>query len=232
MTDFPPTHRASRQSPIALVPEFTSTVTPAYLKFDWPASVTAHPRTPTDPGAHHGTRFSILAGPTSSGGIVLDGHRYILRELHFHAPSEHFDGEVQYAGELHLVHQSPVDARHAVVAVFLDASGDPAATSPDASAACTAIIAEGLCQLTGPPSGTAVTFSPRGLLPSSREFFRYQGSLTTAPFAEAVSWIVMARPIACNDPDLIVLGARADEDARPIQDRDRRIIVRCQPIGD
>ncbi|MBL8943320.1 MAG: carbonic anhydrase family protein [Myxococcales bacterium] len=240
MTDFPPIPRATRQSPISLLPEFITPVESDYLRFDWPASVIAHPHTPPAGAAHRGTRFSILAGPQTSGGITLAGHRYLLRELHFHAPSEHFadapgtgaqTGEQQFAGEIHLVHRSPVDARIAVVSVFLDAvASDSAVPREDSDGAIRAFLAEAVSQIKGKVSETPVEFSPRGLLPRSPVFFRYQGSLTTEPFAENVSWIVMAEPIACDDPDLKTLGARVDDDdARPIQDRDRRIIVRCVP---
>lgn len=242
MTDFPPIPRATRQSPISLLAEFTTQVEPDYLRFDWPPTVTGHPHTPPAGATHRGTRFSILAGPQTSGGITLAGHRYLLRELHFHAPSEHFadapgtsalTGEQQFAGEIHLVHRSPVDARIAVVSVFLQLMGEGVvAPAEQVGRALRAFTAEAIHQIKHAVSETPIEFSPRGLLPPSAEFFRYQGSLTTEPFAENVSWIVMAEPIACDDPDLKTLGARVDDDARPIQDRDRRIIVRCTPRGD
>lgn len=228
MSDFPPIHRATRQSPIYVEKEFEADVAKDYLTFNWPANVVAHPRTPTDPG-HSATKFSILAGPSSSGSIVLHGHVYILRELHFHAPSEHIVHGQQCEGELHLVHQSPIDARHAVVSVLICGSAKGVDKSPvDRVKMIKQFVARALdAAKAGEPP---IDFTPLGLLPESREFFRYQGSLTTAPFGETVSWIVMSQPIAYDDSDLATLANRVDDHARAIQDRDRRIVVRCRPL--
>lgn len=230
MSDLNPTRHATRQSPIALVPEFRLTPDRGYLQLEWPNKVTAHVRKVASSTDHHGTRFSIRSGRTSAGGIVLDGQRYLLRELHFHAPSEHLVDDTQFAGELHLVHQSPVDARHAVIAVFLSGSG------PRSGQAVTGIrkkaiagIVSSCVAAAGGEVPKVVEFSPLGLLPTKHAFFRYQGSLTTEPYAESVSWIVMEEPIDYDDHDLQQLANRVDDHARAIQDRDRRIVVHCAP---
>lgn len=225
MNDSLHTRSATRQSPIYVDPEFTASVAPNYFEPHWPATIVVHPRTGSP---HPGTRFSILAGAGTSGGIRLNNHLYILRELHFHAPSEHIVNHEQCEGEVHLVHQSPMDGRYAVVAVLLRAgAASPTSPSDAYKVAIKHVVAHGFDR--EHTKHDAIEISPKGLLPESREFFRYQGSLTTEPFAETVSWIVMSQPIAYDDPDLATLANRVDDHARPIQDRDRRIVVRCQP---
>jgi len=58
---------------------------------------------------------------------------------------------------------------------------------------------------------------------------RYQGSMTSGTFDETVSWVVFEEALAVDDPDLAPFSGRAAADVRPLQDRNRRIVVRCRP---
>jgi carbonic anhydrase len=39
---------------------------------------------------------------------------------------------------------------------------------------------------------------PAGLLPANRDYFRYNGSLTTPPCSEGVRWLIMKQPMTVS----------------------------------
>lgn len=52
------------------------------------------------------------------------------------------------------------------------------------------------------PQGTKAQFScfnPKCLLPTSRHYWTYPGSLTTPPLSESVTWIVLREPISISE---------------------------------
>ena len=112
---------------------------------------------------------------------------YRLQSLHWHTPSEHWLDGRSLPLELHLVHRRVEDAALLVVGVLyregshneaiapaFDLIGrfDPATLAPDR------------------PQEAAATLRLADLLPETKTTYRYQGSLTTAPFTEGVSWVV------------------------------------------
>ncbi|MFX6532758.1 carbonic anhydrase family protein, partial [Acinetobacter baumannii] len=57
--------------------------------------------------------------PENSGGMTVNGKMYNLKQMHWHAPSEHRVNGKQYAAELHLVHIAD-DGGVSVVAILFD----------------------------------------------------------------------------------------------------------------
>ena len=45
-------------------------------------------------------------------------------------------------------------------------------------------------------------FSPSLLVPNTRDFFTYEGSLTTPPCSEIVQWLVLREPLKINENDV------------------------------
>jgi carbonic anhydrase len=129
--------------------------------------------------------------------VEFEGMRCPLRKLHFHAPSEHrIDGKIADL-ELHLVHEIPEydperrSSAFVVVGVMLDVSA-PNDAQVDGEAPAmhhwlAACFADAKCE------GTGETYrvDPSSFLPKDLAYFRYEGSLTTAPFAELVSWVFL-----------------------------------------
>ena len=110
---------------------------------------------------------------------------YQLMQFHFHAPSEHTINGVQYDAELHLVHTNDI-GETAVIGVLLSSS---AAGLPIFDT----IMAH------APTSPGEIELSEEvnvfDLLPSSKEFYRYEGSLTTPACSESVQWFLMQDPV-------------------------------------
>ncbi len=106
---------------------------------------------------------------------------YQLVQFHFHAPSEHTINGVRYDAELHLVHTNAI-GETAVIGVLLSSSiaGLP--------------IFDTIMALS-PTSPGEVELSQEvnvfDMLPFRKEFYRYEGSLTTPACSESVQWFLM-----------------------------------------
>ncbi len=157
--------------------------------------------------------------------ILIDGKKYQLEQFHFHAQSEHTISGKATKMEVHLVHvlaqdKSDTEETPCVTAPqsspFSPSRTTPTEeyeqTKPTPQYAVIGILIKqgdeehpfiqdlwtGLDEVK--PMDTGIRFrldGPMSLLPpeGKRSYYRYNGSLTTAPFSETVLWTVMAEPI-------------------------------------
>ena len=121
-------------------------------------------------------------------GPDLPDH-YQLQQFHFHTPSEHIINASLSDAELHLVHQNAL-GELAVVAVLLRID-DVHANPLFDRIMFEAPISPGDRDLGG-------EINPAHLLPESRSYYTYTGSLTTPPCTEGVRWFVMAQSVAIS----------------------------------
>ncbi|KAG8374123.1 hypothetical protein BUALT_Bualt11G0098200 [Buddleja alternifolia] len=166
-------------------------------------------------------KFNIgVRYPDHSGDLVVDGKMYYLKQMHWHAPSEHrIDGQ-QYAAELHLVHIAD-DVNVSVVAILFEYG------RPDP---LLAKIQNKLKELsyevkhheeTPIPLGP---FHPTEVRKSCHKYYRYVGSFTTPPCTQNVIWNIVGkvRTISREQVEALKtpLDMRCKNNARP-----------CQPIN-
>jgi len=64
---------------------------------------------------------------------------------------------------------------------------------------------------------TEVKLNPKRLIPETRHYFSYDGSLTTPPCTEGVHWIVLRDPIHISAGQLEQFLAVCGDNARPVQ---------------
>ncbi len=160
----------------------------------------------------HTIQINYQAGSS----ITLNGHDYTLKQYHFHTPSENHINGKEFPMEAHLVHADP-DGNLAVVAVmFKEGETNPALATPWAA------MPE---QVEG-ETHLAAMASAEALLPKNRDYYRFNGSLTTPPCTEGVIWLVMKEP-ATASAEQIAKFARVmgHPNNRPIQTLNARVII-------
>lgn len=145
---------------------------------------------------------------TTGGTMTIGGTTYDLQQFHVHTPSEHTVDGRRYAGEIHLVHRAGKN-QLAVLAVFVEK-----ADSPPHPALHDWIQG----------TDTTLTYNASSLLPSTRSYYTYAGSLTTPPCSEIVRWVVLDTPIQASSAQLDTLRTQHQGNARPIQALNDRTI--------
>jgi carbonic anhydrase len=159
------------------------------------------------------------------GSVVAE-----LVKIHLHTPSEHDFEDRNRDGEVHLIHQirnaNNVSNESTLVVVgvsFLANKQAPENRFIQEWASCMR------SSVSKAKDRHEFLIDPRRLLPKTKKWYRYEGSLTTGTgdlYPEIVSWIVMADPIdVCND-DLKLLKKYAHQRERPVQSINRRFILR------
>ena len=152
---------------------------------------------------------------SEGSSISVSGERYDLKQLHFHTPSEERVNGKVYEMVAHLVHQS-AEGRLAVIAVLMESGmqNDFLAT-----------VWPYLPLESGREMALAdVTIDVMRLLPESRAYFTYIGSLTTPPCSEGVLWLVMKTPVAISPGQAAVFAKLYRMNARPVQPANGRLI--------
>ena len=141
---------------------------------------------------------------------------YVLAQLHFHAPSEHTLKGKHYPVEVHFVHQAP-DGKLAVVGVFFEQG---AANSTFAK------IASKIPSQADQTNQMSSDLNPEGLMPPlDGTAFRYDGSLTTPPCTEGVTWTVYKQPVTLSASQIEDLTSVYSDNARPVQPIGDRVIL-------
>jgi carbonic anhydrase len=141
--------------------------------------------------------------------------RYELKQFHFHKPSEERINGKAYDMVAHLVHRS-LDGRLAVVAVLMEA-GLPNAFI---GSVWPYLPLEAQREFALPE----VNIDINVLLPESRTYYTYMGSLTTPPCSEGVLWLVMKTPVSISTEQTAIFGKLYNMNARPVQASNGRLI--------
>lgn len=151
------------------------------------------------------------------GALQVGDDRYELRQIHFHAPSEHtIDGKAADAAA-HFVHADAAGALAVVAVLFV--AGDAAYPAID-----------GLWRhLPGAEhADKPIALNVADLLPPRHGYYTYQGSLTTPPCTEGVRWIVLQDPLHVSAGQLQALQGFYNGNARPVQPLNDRSIRRVE----
>lgn len=179
-----------------------------------------------------------VTGKTMTAG----GKDWVIRKIHIHAHAEHV--VVQYAEdrddfeplEAHLVHSRPGDLygrrEKLVVGVFFTivtklpkgAKGRKSLYALEQLLVATAASGKTRCTIEHPHD-----INPHDFLPEDKtfgRFYRYEGSLTSEPFSEDVSWYVMAAEAHLLEGKVDQLKQCAQQEARPPHGVDRRFVLK------
>ncbi len=151
-----------------------------------------------------------------AAGLMSANHRYSLKQVHFHTPSEHVINGRRYPLEAHFVHADEYGKLAVLGVLFEEGSTNMElakviVAAPRREAAAKTV--EGF------------SFDPRALLPASLEVYRYMGSLTTPPCSEGVNWHVAAQPITASASQMADLMEIMGHNARPVQAFNERLLI-------
>lgn len=167
----------------------------------------------------HTIRINIPEATT--GGVplarlTLDGETYILRQFHFHLPSEHEIRGNERSMEIHFVNVSP-GGRVVAIGVFIK---DGSASNPEL-----AKIWRNLPRPGDQPVEVG-EINLAALLPPGRTSFRYAGSLTNPPCGQGYQWIVYHDPIDLTSTDIGKFREIfPDGNRRLVQPLNRRVVM-------
>jgi len=161
----------------------------------------------------HTIQVDIEEGNT----IVVDGITFNLKQFHFHTPSEnHIEGK-SFPLEAHFVHLDK-DGNIAVLALMFEEGKENVQLTK---------VWEKMPKTGGEKSELALADIARSLLPENKDYYRFNGSLTTPPCTEGVRWFVLKTPVTISKEQVeAFLSIMHHPNNRPIQKTNARVIVK------
>ncbi|XP_057830108.2 alpha carbonic anhydrase 7 isoform X2 [Cryptomeria japonica] len=162
---------------------------------------------------------------TGAGSIEIEGRRYRLNQCHWHTPAEHTVNGRRYPLEMHLVHES--EDKKIVVVGILYTYGRP-----------DTFLAELIDEIASiadkePPEVVLGMVNPKHIKIGSRKYYRYNGSLTTPPCTEGVTWNIVHKVRTVSREQVralhMAIHDKYEKNARPIQSTNERIVKLYTP---
>ena len=148
--------------------------------------------------------------------LSVDGIAFELKQFHFHSPSENKINGKQFPLESHLVHADK-DGNLAVVAVMFQEG---------AANTLLGKLWEKMPNKAGEKSALPTGLSVSQLLPKERDYYRFNGSLTTPPCSEGVRWFVIKKPVTASNAQIEQFSkAIGFANNRPIQSTNARSVL-------
>jgi carbonic anhydrase len=152
---------------------------------------------------------------TDANSVTVNGSSYNLLQLHFHAGSEHqIDGK-QFPMEIHFVHKNSSTNKIIVIGVMVSEGAANLEVSK---------IFESWPFVADSTFKINKTISLDSLLPTSKEYYTYPGSLTTPPCTEGLQWFVLKHSITMSHSQIQYFKKHYNEDFRPVQALNGRIV--------
>ena len=162
--------------------------------------------------ADTGRSIEVFVGDMS---FSLTGKTYTLQKITFHRPSEErIDGR-RFDMSAHLIHKAD-DGQLAIIAVLIERGNE----NPFIQTLWNNLPLEKGLEVAPP----AATIDLESLLPTSRNYYTYMGSLTTPPCTEGVLWLVMKQPIQVSPQQIDIFSRLYRNNARPVQPTNGRLI--------
>ncbi len=159
----------------------------------------------------HALQINFSAG----NKVEIAGDTYDLKQIHFHTPSEnHIDGK-SFPMEAHFVHKKA--SKIVVIALMFELGEE----NPFLNKLLRTIPNE-----EEPKKQLKSEFLPYDILPSSQEYFTFNGSLTTPPCTEGVKWVVLKTPVEFSQDQLKDFTDIINNNNRPIQKANLRFILK------
>lgn len=159
---------------------------------------------------------AIQVGYAAGSSLTIEGRSFELKQFHFHSPSENTLRGKQFPLEAHLVHQDS-NGNLAVVAVMFDEGAQNAFLDA---------LWKAVPQEAGKKGALPAGLNASSLLPVDRDYYRFNGSLTTPPCSEGVLWAVLKQQSTVSKAQLAQFSAMLGfANNRPVQPRNARPVL-------
>lgn len=159
---------------------------------------------------------TIQVNYAAGSKIEVAGEVYQLLQFHFHAPSEHTINGKHSALEMHLVHQKS-DGALGVVGVMINKGQSNQQFAP---------VWDELPAKAGEERHFEnLSINADNLLPDERKYYTYDGSLTTPPCSEGVTWFVLQSPVEMSESQIATFEEIIKDNNRPVQPLNGREIL-------
>ena len=157
---------------------------------------------------------TIKANYGAGSELTFEGDSYQLLEFHFHSPSEHSVNGIPFDLELHLSHQNK-DGKLLALGVFFEEGPKPHMEIYD--------LWKKLPVHSGDES-KHFRMNAINLLPKSRQYYTYTGSMTIPPCSEGVTWILMKKAVRISSTQVDQFLRAFRHNSRPVQSIHHRTI--------
>ena len=127
--------------------------------------------------------------------ITYEGHKFELKQIHFHESAEHTINGIRYPMAIHMVHTND-KGEFLVLAVMAKEGIDSKPFK---------FLERYLPLKKGEVKTINTSFDLSQNLPKDRSYYSYTGSLTTPPCTEGVHWIVFKESITVSLEQVLVL---------------------------
>ena len=160
---------------------------------------------------------SVQVNYKKGSSIKIDGIQFNLSQFHFHAPSENHIMGKSYPLEAHFVHADK-DGNLAVVAVmFKEGEVNTALENPWSK----------MPAHKGDKTSLKTLANANEVLPKNKDYYRFNGSLTTPPCSEGVRWFVMKEAASASKEQINSFEkVMHHPNNRPIQATNARVILK------
>ena len=157
---------------------------------------------------------SIQVNMNKGSSITVGGKTYNLLQFHFHSPSEHtFNGKPADM-VAHFVHQAK-DGQLGVVAVSMKMGKANKSLGS---------LWKHMPTKAGDQKKLSGKLNINDLMPRSKAYYNYPGSLTTPPCSEGVNWMVLKNPIGVSAEQVAAFTKLFPISVRPVQPLNDRVI--------
>ncbi len=151
---------------------------------------------------------AVQAKYTTGSTVKIAGTSYMLKQFTFHSPSENQINGEYFPMEAEFVHAG-YDGKLAVISVMY--------TIGEANEGVKKLWRQMPVEV-GTKAGLFSQVRAEDLMPADRDYYRFNGSLTTPPCTEGVTWIVMKNPVTISEAQLKQLSkVLGQPNNRPIQ---------------
>jgi carbonic anhydrase len=150
--------------------------------------------------------------------IFFEGKEYGLLQFHFHTFSEHAVRGKRGDMELHAVFREPGGGDYLVIGLLFK-------VSYESNSFIQVLIDAGLPLKNGDTTESDdEEINLADVLTSTSSYYTYQGSLTTPPCSEIVTWVVLQKPAKFTEEQYQVFRRILGNDFRPLQKLNDRVI--------